>query len=286
MAHIDHFGYGPITPTLSYALSVLGSLLGLICALRAREASGTAQRAWWLMLAAWAIGGTAIWSMHFVAMLGFSVTGERIRYDVALTAASAVIAIVMVGVGLLIAGLGRPSLVKVIVGGVVSGLGVAAMHYTGMAAMRVNAEIHYDPVRVGLSIAIAVVAASVALWLAGNVKGTGAVVGSALIMGIAVNGMHFTGMYAMSAEHRDLESQVSGATASSLLVPIILAVILVVIALIYAVLAAPTADDRAGAAYLASRMAARPAETPPAQPDPHGLASRNVPGQTRFPTRR
>ncbi|MEV4534195.1 MHYT domain-containing protein [Asanoa sp. NPDC049518] len=276
MAHIDQFGYGWITPALSYALSVLGSVLGLICAQRAREAHGTAQRSWWLMLAAWAIGGTAIWSMHFMAMLGFSVTGAPIRYDIGLTAASALLAIVMVGIGLFIAGTGRPMLVKVIIGGVVAGLGVAAMHYTGMAAMRLNADVHYDTTRVALSIAIAVVAAAVALWLATNVKGTLAVIGSALVMGVAVNGMHFTGMYSMSAQLHEERGSLSGATASNLLVPIVLAVILVVIGLVYAVLAAPTADDRAGAEYLQNRMAGRtdgPTTVAPA-PDPHGLAAR------------
>jgi NO-binding membrane sensor protein with MHYT domain len=277
MAHIDQFGYGWITPALSYALSVLGSVLGLICAQRAREATATAQRAWWLMLAAWAIGGTAIWSMHFMAMLGFSVTGAPIRYDIGLTAASALIAIVMVGVGLFIAGLGRPLLIKVIIGGVVAGAGVAAMHYTGMAAMRVNAEIHYNTTRVGLSIAIAVVASAVALWLALNVKGALAVFGSALIMGVAVNGMHFTGMYSMSATLHEERGALSGATASNLLVPIVLAVVLVVIGLVYAVLAAPNADDRAGMAYLQTRIADRednPAAPAAPAPDPHGLAAR------------
>ncbi|GIF73984.1 MHYT domain-containing protein [Asanoa siamensis] len=279
MAHIDQFGYGWITPALSYALSVLGSVLGLICAQRAREAHGTAQRAWWLMLAAWAIGGTAIWSMHFMAMLGFSVTGAPIRYDIGLTAASALLAIVMVGIGLFIAGMGRPMLLKVLVGGVVAGLGVAAMHYTGMAAMRLNADVHYDATRVGLSIAIAVVAAAVALWLATNVRGALAVTASALVMGVAVNGMHFTGMYSMSATLHEEQNTMSGATASNLLVPIVLAVILVVIGLVYAVLAAPTADDRAGAEYLQSRMADRldSATGQAPAPDPHGLAAKTAP---------
>ena len=281
---IHHFEYGWITPTLSYALSVLGSLLGLTCALRVREARTTAQRAWWLMLSAWAIGGTAIWSMHFMAMLGFSVVGQQIRYDVALTAVSAVIAVVMVGVGLFIVGMGRSSIIKIVIGGVFAGLGVAAMHYTGMAAMRVDAEILYDPLRVGLSIAIAVVAATVALWLVVNVKGAGAIFASALVMGIAVNGMHFTGMSSMSAHEHAAPGDPTGATASNLLVPIILAVILVVIALIYAVLAAPNDEDRAGMAYMDSRMADRenaPAPEPP--PSPHGLAARrtNFPSSTR-----
>lgn len=278
---IHHFEYGFITPTLSYALSVLGSLLGLTCAVRVREAKTSAQRAWWLMLAAWAIGGTAIWSMHFMAMLGFSVVGQQIRYDVALTAASAVIAVVVVGIGLFIAALGRPSIIKIVFGGIFAGLGVAGMHYTGMAAMRVDAEIQYDSLRVGLSVAIAVVAATVALWLVVNVRGAIAIIASALVMGIAVNGMHFTGMSSMSAHDHPTPGDPSGATASNLLVPIILAVILVAIALIYAVLAAPNEEDRAGLAYMDSRLADRanaPAPEPP--PSPHGLAAR----RTNFPS--
>lgn len=278
---IHHFEYGFITPTLSYALSVLGSLLGLTCAVRVREAKSSAQRAWWVMLAAWAIGGTAIWSMHFMAMLGFSVVGQQIRYDVALTAASAIIAVVAVGIGLSIAALGRPALFKIVIGGIFAGLGVAGMHYTGMAAMRVDADIHYDTVRVGLSIAIAVVAATVAFWLAVNVRGTLAIIGSALVMGVAVNGMHFTGMSAMSAHEHPTPGDPSGATASNLLVPIVLAVILVVIALIYAVLAAPNEEDRAGMAYLDARIADRAtAPTPEPPPSPHGLAAR----RTNFPS--
>ncbi|BCB91402.1 MHYT domain-containing protein [Phytohabitans suffuscus] len=278
---INHFEYGWITPALSYALSVLGSLLGLTCAVRVREAKNAAQRAWWLMLAAWAIGGTAIWSMHFMAMLGFSVVGQQIRYDVALTAVSAIIAVVAVGIGLFITALGRPSIVKILVGGVFAGVGVAGMHYTGMAAMRVDADIQYESLRVGLSIAIAVVAATVAFWLAVNVRGALAIVASALVMGVAVNGMHFTGMSAMSAHEHPTPGDPSGATASNLLVPIILAVILVAIALIYAVLAAPNEEDRAGLAYMDSRIADRmnaPAPEPP--PSPHGLAAR----RTNFPT--
>jgi NO-binding membrane sensor protein with MHYT domain len=284
MAEIHHFEYGWITPTLSYALSVLGSLLGLTCAVRVREAPNAAQRAWWLMLAAWAIGGTAIWSMHFMAMLGFSVVDHQIRYDVATTAASALIAVVVVGVGLFIAALGRKSIVKILFGGLFAGLGVGAMHYTGMAAMRVEAHIDYDTTRVALSLAIAVVAATVALWLVVNVKGAAAIVASALVMGVAVNGMHFTGMSAMSAHAGDGHAgDLSGATASNLLVPIILAVILVAIALIYAVMAAPNDDDRAGAAYLDARMADRAAEPVAPPPSPHGLAARrsNFPQSNR-----
>jgi NO-binding membrane sensor protein with MHYT domain len=269
MAVIHHFNHGWITPTASYVLSVLGSLLGLTCAIRLRTAPSTGWRVWWLGLAAVALGGTAIWSMHFVAMLGFSVVGTQIRYDVGLTAASALIAIVALGLGLVITFFGSSArLLRIILGGITAGLGVAAMHYTGMAAMRLDGDVDYLTSRVVLSIAIAVVAATAALWLAVNVHKPFAMIGAAIIMGIAVNGMHFTAMSAMSVmEHPDT-GPLSGAAVSTLLVPIGLAVVFGVLGLLYALVAAPTEADRAGAAYMDARMtgADRPAVPPQPQP--------------------
>ncbi|GIM94577.1 MHYT domain-containing protein [Paractinoplanes toevensis] len=274
MAQIHHFDHGWITPTVSYVLSVLGSLLGLTLAVRFRSARSNNERVWWLILAALAIGGTAIWSMHFVAMIGFSVVGTPIRYDVTLTAASAIIAIVAVGLGLAIALFGRRAQnVRILTGGVIAGLGVAAMHYTGMAAMRLNGDISYASSRVGLSIAIAVVAASVALWLAVTVRKPAIIFVSALVMGIAVNGMHFTGMTAMSVVEHDPQAELQGSTATGLIVPIGLAVIFGIIGLAYALAAAPTEEDRAAAAYLASRREAGttgviPRQTAPTPAEP------------------
>ncbi|MFC8850266.1 MULTISPECIES: MHYT domain-containing protein [unclassified Micromonospora] len=290
MAEINHFEYGWITPALSYALSVLGSFLGLVCAGRIRAADTTGQRVWWGILAAWAIGGTAIWSMHFMAMLGFAVEGTRIRYDVPITVGSALIAVVAVGIGLAIVGTGRASAFRIGVGGVFTGAGVAAMHYTGMAAMRLGGSLGYDGARVALSVAIAVVAATVALWLAVTVRRALAVAASALVMGVAVNGMHFTGMSALSVHLHEQRGEVTGAGFSTLLVPIVLAVIFVVVGLVYALLAAPTEEDRAGAAYLDARRAdpAGAAVGPQPAPDPVGLRARGTlarPGST-FPSRR
>lgn len=257
MAEINHFEYGWITPALGYALAVLGSFLGLLCAIRAREAPTTGQRSWYLILAAWAIGGTAVWSMHFMAMLGFGVVGSQIRYDVAMTVASALIAVAAVGVGLFVVGFGRAAAPRILLAGLFTGAGVAAMHYTGMAAMRTNGRIAYAAGPVAASVAIAVVAASAALWLAVTVRGTLAIVGSALVMGVAVTGMHYTGMMAMSVHRHAPSGDLSGATESALLLPIVLMVIFVVIGLIYAVLAAPTDEDREGAAYINARIANR-----------------------------
>jgi len=264
MAEIHHFDHGWITPTVSYVLSVLGSLLGLTCAVRLRAAQSRGERTLWLILAAVAIGGTAIWSMHFVAMMGFSVVGSPIRYDVGLTVASAIIAVLAVGIGLSIALLGRGARnVRIVAGGVIAGLGVAAMHYTGMAAMEINGDIAYATTRVGLSVGIAVVAAAVALWLTVTVQKPLAIFVSALVMGIAVNGMHFTGMSAMSVTEHAPDGTLTGARASSMLVPIGVGVVFALLGLVYALMAAPTDEDRAAAAYLAARREnAVPAEAP------------------------
>ena len=257
MAEIHHFDHGWITPTISYVLSVLGSLLGLTCTVRLRAAASRGERIWWLILAAVAIGGTAIWTMHFVAMMGFRVVGTPIRYDVTLTAASAVIAVIAVGLGLSIALLGQGAQnTRIVIGGVLAGLGVAAMHYTGMAAMRLNGDISYGITRVGLSIGIAVVAAAVALWLTVTVSKPSIIFVSALVMGIAVNGMHFTGMSAMSVTEHAPTGPLTGATASGLLVPIGVAVVFGILGLAYALMSAPTEEDRAAAAYLAARREA------------------------------
>jgi NO-binding membrane sensor protein with MHYT domain len=289
VADINHFEYGWITPALSYALSVLGSVLGLVCAGRIRTARTAGQRAWWGLLAAWALGGTAIWAMHFMAMLGFAVDGARVRYDVPLTAASTAIAVVAVGIGLAIVGTGRLNPVRLLAGGVFTGAGVAAMHYTGMAAMRLNGSLGYDTTRVVLSVVIAVVAATVALWLAMTVRRGLAIFASALVMGVAVNGMHFTGMSALSVHLHERSGGVTGAGVSALLVPIVVAVIFGVVGLLYALLAAPTDDDRAAAAYLDARRVPEPTPVAPvAAPDPVGLRARSTLGQpgTPFPTRR
>jgi NO-binding membrane sensor protein with MHYT domain len=257
MAEVHHFAYGWITPIMAYSLSVLGSLLGLICTSRALRFTAGRQRVWWLVLAAVALGGTGIWVMHFMAMIGFTVDGTEIRYDIAVTALSVVVAIGVVGLGLFIVALGKPSIPKIAIGGLLTGLGVNAMHYIGMAAMRLDGEISYDPVRVGASIVIAVVAATVALWLAVTVKSGAVVFASAMVMGVAVTGMHYTGMSAMSVELSE-HGDVVGASSTNLIAPIALAVVLVVMGLVYSVLAAPTDEDRAGAAFIQARMSGQP----------------------------
>jgi NO-binding membrane sensor protein with MHYT domain len=271
--HVDHFTYGAVTPVLSYTLSVLGSLLGLICTVRARATSDGGRRARWLLLAAWAIGGTGIWVMHFMAMIGFSVGGVPIRYDVSITIASWITAIVAVAIGLFIVGFGRPNFFKIVLGGLFTGSGVAAMHYTGMAAMRMPADISYDRTLFIASIVIAVVASTVALWFTVTLRKGAVLFIAALIMGVAVNGMHFTGMYAMRVTEDD-DKPVAGILPITFVAPIALFVIAVIVVLLTALINRSGADDNDGKGDPTVRVVEVP--TPP--PAPRTAAGRRMPG--------
>src|SRR3954470_14085168 len=158
MGHLEHAAFGWLTPALSYVMACIGAALGLRCTVRALGATGRSRRNW-LVTAASAIG-TGIWTMHFVAMLGFSVSGTEIRYNVLLTILSLLVAMVVVGAGVFAVGYGRDRARSLFLGGLTTGLGVASMHYLGMAALRLHGDVSYDPALVGLSVVIAVVAAT------------------------------------------------------------------------------------------------------------------------------
>ncbi len=200
MAHVHHFTYGVFNPIAAYLLAFLGSFLGLLCTGRARAARSKGRRNRWLIIAAFSIGGAAIWLMHFTAMLGFDVPASPVRYDVGLTVMSLGLAVAFVGFGLLLVGHGKRSPVKTVIAGVITGSGVLAMHYSGMRAMHVAGDLHYRPTLVVASGIIAVVAATVALWFAQSVKGWAPITGAAAVMAVAVCGMHYTGMAAMQVE--------------------------------------------------------------------------------------
>ena len=245
MLHIEHFNNGWMNPVLAFSLSFIGSVLGLRCAVHAKTSTTPIG---WLIAAAVAIGGAAIWVMHFTAMLGFSIDGAPIRYDVPTTLLSAVISIGVVLIGLTIVIRGRREWLTLPLGGAVTGFGVAAMHYLGMRAMRSGAVIAYRPPLVALSIVIAVVAATTALWFMLHVRGLVRTAGAALVMGIAVCGMHYAAMAAMSAHHSGAERPVGGVAPVQLLLPLIASVSLVVTGLVILVGLAElenNAEDRA-----------------------------------------
>lgn len=255
MVSVNNFTYGLLNPALAYAMSCVGGYLGLRCVTLARAYTGMA-RARWLCLAAVAIGAIGIWAMHFIAMLGFSVPGEPILYNVPLTAGSMLLAVAVVGAGLFIVGFGDtwgsdPS-ARLLVGGVIIGIGVAAMHYLGMSAMSMPGAMSYNVPLVVLSVLIAVVAGTAALWIGTWIRGA-ATVGAALVMGVAVTGMHYTGMAALQVRGGSMPSMavravsgvttVSGATAATFLIPVLLVISLATFLLTLAISVSPSEEE-------------------------------------------
>jgi len=192
-----HHAYNPWLVALSIVVAMVVSYTVLRLAARVAESQGAVGRSW-LFGGAVAMG-TGIWSMHFIGMLAFSV-GTPLRYSVLITLASLAIAVVTSGFALAIASRPHLSLQRLSFGAIVMGAGIGAMHYSGMAAIRIDPPIVYEPRLVAASIAIAVTASFAALWLAFNLRRgqswltTVARATAAAIMGLAISGMHYTAM--------------------------------------------------------------------------------------------
>ncbi|WP_049576278.1 MHYT domain-containing protein [Nonomuraea sp. SBT364] len=256
MSAVDHFTHGPLTPVLAYVMSCMGSMLGLRLTAQAHASRG-ASRMRWLLGAAISIGGTGIWVMHFIAMMGFEVEGTQIRYDVPLTVASALVAIIVVGTGLFLVSYGRGRVPALLGGGLLTGLGVASMHYLGMYAMNMSAHISYDRTLVIASVVIAVVAATAALWFTLRVKRTIWITAAALVMGLAVAGMHYTGMFAMIVQIHPEPAAVAGADALDFLVPLMTVISLITLTMLLMVILSPSEEELNEDAELVARLERR-----------------------------
>ncbi|MFH8467244.1 MHYT domain-containing protein [Streptomyces sp. NPDC017991] len=222
---VDGFSYGTVTPLTAYVMACLGAALGLRCITRSLR-NDQSWKPGWLALGAASIG-CGIWTMHFIAMIGFQVEESRIRYDVGLTILSLAVAIAVVGLGVFAVGYRGASTPTLLLAGAFTGFGVAAMHYIGMAAIRVNGDLRYEARTVALSVLIAVVAATAALWAAVAIRGFLTSLAASLVMGVAVTGMHYTGMAAVSVHlHGAAGTPDSGDSAHSLLLPMLIGPVL------------------------------------------------------------
>lgn len=186
---------------LSYVVATAASYVALDITGRMRDMGISRFTSYlWLIGGSLAMG-TGIWSMHFIGMLAF-VMSMPMAYDPTLTGLSMVIAIIASGIAFSLLKSRTIKTVYLILGGVLLGFSIASMHYVGMEAMRISMQIHYLPGLFILSIIIAIVASEAALYLA--LKSNEDVVQkpfllktcSALVMGLAICGMHYTGMAA------------------------------------------------------------------------------------------
>ena len=183
---------------ISLCVAILASYTALDLTGRIATAKGRAVHLW---MGGGALAmGIGVWSMHFIGMLAFSLPVE-LGYDLGLTAFSLLIAVLSSGFALWL--VSQPSLpwLQLGFGALIMGAGISCMHYTGMAALRMLPGIDYDPTLFGASLLIAVGASAAALWIAFRLRRHTPYVRqirglAAVIMGVAIVGMHYTGMAA------------------------------------------------------------------------------------------
>jgi two-component system, sensor histidine kinase and response regulator len=195
---------GTYEPTL-VALSVVVATLAAYAVLGLAERISAADRPFakrsWLAAGAVTMG-IGVWAMHFLGMLAFRLP-VTVSYDVWVTLVSVAPAVLASGIMLHVISQARISPGRLVLGGTLMGAGIGVMHYTGMAAMRMNAVMRYDPVLFVVSVIVAVVLAITALYTKflasgrpGGVHRWWTKLGAAAVMGFAVAGMHYTGMAA------------------------------------------------------------------------------------------
>ncbi len=177
---------------LSILIAIAASYTALDLAGRVRASFGWVRHVW-LATAALAMGG-GIWAMHFVAMLALSMPGMDVMYDLSLTFLSLAIPVLVTGLSFSAIARARASAPLLLASGLFMGVGIAAMHYLGMAAMQMQADLTYDRGWVLTSVLIAIGAATVALWLSVLTSRMIVRLVSAIAMGVAVSGMHYAAM--------------------------------------------------------------------------------------------
>jgi len=190
--------YDQVLVVISFIVAILASYTALNMAGRVADSSGTAARVW--LTGGGIAMGIGIWAMHFIGMLAMDVS-MGMNYDLPITLLSMVIAIGASLFALWLVSIEQLRLRRLIPGALILGSGIVAMHYTGMAALQVEPAIVWKMGWVALSVIIAMLASLAALWLTFRLRRDAAQValmraGAAVLMGLAIAGMHYTGMMA------------------------------------------------------------------------------------------
>ena len=183
---------------LSVLIAIFAAYAALDLAARVTAAKGR-NRLFWLAGGAFAMG-CGIWSMHYVGMLAFRMP-VPVVYDWPTVLLSLIAAVCASAVALFVVSRTEITLSRALTGGAIMGCGISAMHYTGMAAMRLPAMCSYDPFRFAMSVVLAIVISLAALWFAfqfrADVRRSAWLkIASAIVMGSAIPVMHYTGMAA------------------------------------------------------------------------------------------
>lgn len=187
------FTYDKGLVALSIAVAMLGSFTGLVMTTGIRNA-GSGEVKLRIVLGGLGIGG-GIWSMHFISMLAV-ILPIQLSYDIAETALSAVIAIIFTAIALATVSSRKFGYKTLPVSALFLGCGIGGMHYLGMHAIRSGCTLHYSWIGVGISVLIAIQASGVALWFAFRQRRVLDTFLGAMVLGLAIASMHYSGMEA------------------------------------------------------------------------------------------
>ncbi|MGA7849170.1 MAG: MHYT domain-containing protein [Terriglobales bacterium] len=192
------YDYGEVARSILIAIAASYAALDLAGRVTAAKSRA---RALWLACGAIAMG-IGIWEMHFKGMLAFHLP-VPVEYHWPTVLASLLVAILASAVALYVASRQKMGWVEALTGSVVMGAGIAGMHYIGMAAMRLPATTRYSPILVTCSLLLAILFSLIALLMAFDLReetrwSVPRRLGSAMVMGVAVSAMHYTGMAAAS----------------------------------------------------------------------------------------
>jgi diguanylate cyclase len=259
---------------LSIVIAIQGAYVGLSLAVQIGEAAGVRRR---LLLAGAAFSlAVAIWAMHFVGMLAVRLPFP-VDYLVFPTLLSFLVCVIVVGAAVYAISSGPLTLLRLSLSSGLMGAGIFTMHYIGMTALHASAHMLHAWVYVAASLAVAIAASGLALWLAAGRGGRVPLILSATVFGVAVSGMHYTAMAGVTLFSH--ATAMSGAPALSTdLLAIVVAVVAFCVSGIFLLLLVP---DRTRSMSVplqvtdATRPAAEPSQLSPravqAQSDPNSI---------------
>jgi NO-binding membrane sensor protein with MHYT domain len=206
---------------LSLIVAIQGAYVGLSLAVQVAESTGLRRR---LLLAAAALSlAVAIWSMHFVGMLAARLPFP-VDYLVFPTLLSFLVCVLVVGAAVFAVSAGPPTGARLAAAATAMGAGIVSMHYIGMTALHASAHMGHAIPFVAASVIIAIGASGLALWLAGGRGGRPPLFLSAIVLGVAISGMHYTAMAGLTL-HAVGQSQIGAPALSSDLLAIVVAIV-------------------------------------------------------------
>jgi diguanylate cyclase len=239
-----HISHEPWLVALSVLVAIQGAYVGLVLAGLTDRAHGPQRRA---LLAASSISlAVAIWSMHFIGMLAARLPFP-VDYLVFPTLLSFLVSVLVVGVGVYAATAGPLTARRLVASATFMGLGIVSMHYIGMLALHASAHMVHAPLFVAASIAIAIAASGLALRFAAGSSARPPMLWSAVAMGIAISGMHYTAMAGLTVFPHAPRHPVGPALSPELLA-IVVAVVAAIVSGLFLLILVPDRSGRVDAA--------------------------------------